>query len=62
MIFLLNFVYFEENHMAKSLSIFSSFMTVGPDVHCSIHDKMKKTKHTANHFMDSKPHILTKQA
>ena len=30
MIVFLDFVYFEENRMAKSLRIFSSFMTVGP--------------------------------
>ena len=36
MIVFLNFVYFEENRMAKSLRIFSNFMTVGPDVHLAV--------------------------
>ena len=31
-IILLNFVYFDGNHMAKSFRIFSSIMTVGPGV------------------------------
>ena len=32
LIILLNCVYFKENYMAKSLRIFSGFMTAGPDV------------------------------
>ena len=44
---LLNYFYFEDNRMEKSLRISSSFMTVGPGHECLNLHHTQRTEHNA---------------